>query len=192
MPTWFTQPVATLAAAFAALLISIVTTLITLWNSRRQDSRGAFRDLLTDNVAELSDGLHQIIATSHILLKTKSPESQKAWVDKGSLAKAKLMNCRSVLRYPLWGVTDSLNTLARLPSWAAHAKRYPSAAAALVDAGDKLREKIDDAVFYAVMKGKRPKRKLRKQVLAAEKRLIEVYQKFRNTDFQQTESGPRE
>jgi len=185
MPTWFTQPFATLAAAGAAILISLITTFITLLNSRRQDSRGAFRDLLTENVGELSDGLHQIIATSSILLKTKSPESQKAWVVKGSQAKAKLMKCRSTLRYPLWGITDSLNTLARLPSWAAHVKRYPSAAEALVKAGDDLRERINEAVFYAVMKGKRPKRSLRKSVLAAENRLIEVYRKFRNTDFEE-------
>lgn len=183
MPTWLDQPTATLSAAAAAVLIALANTGVTLWNSRRQNSRGAFRDLLTENVSELSDGLHQIIATSTILLKTRTPESHKAWCEKGSQAKEKLGECRSKLRYPLWGVTDSLNTLSRLPSWAAHAKRFPEAAASLVRSGDDLRQQIDEAVFYAIMKGRRPSSKICRNVRRSEKKLKAVYAEFRSTNF---------
>jgi hypothetical protein len=184
MPAWLTQPFATLIAASLALAISLITTFITLWNSRRQDSRGAFRELLTSNVAELSEALHEVVAAADVLLKTRSDVSHKAWCLKGKAAKNKLIACRSRLRYPLWGITDTLTTLSRVPSWAAHAKRYPESAKRLVAAGDELRKRIDDAVFYSVMKGRRPKRRLRAKVLKAEKELLGIYKAFREADHQ--------
>ena len=54
----------------------------------------------------------------------------------------------------------------------------------MVAAGDELRKRIDDAVFYSVMKGRRPKRRLRAKVLKAEKELLGIYKAFREADHQ--------
>jgi len=71
-----------------------------------------------------------------------------------------------------------MKTLAKLPSWVAHAKEYPEYSARLIEAGNKFSVRIDEAVFSTVMRGKRPRFLHRWRVSNAEKNMTKIYHEF--------------
>lgn len=174
-------PQATLLAATLAALVAIFAALVTLFNSRGAEIRASQRKLLEDHVARLGKALHEIIATSEILLKTRSAESRRAWDARGLKAKKALIKCQMEMRYPLWGATDALKTLSRLPSWAQHAIRHPRKARKIVDSGNALRLTIDHVVLSSLRWGRPPTWRCRLRIWWRRRQLLKAYANFRST-----------
>lgn len=169
-------PTATLLAATATSVLTVVA----LINGRSAELRSSQRKLLETEVGKLATALYEVVATADILLRTKSAESHKSWSERATKAKDALILCQRQMRYPLWGITDALRTLSRLPGWTQYAKRYPTKSQALLQHGDNLRDAIDRAVLNCLRTGRTPSWFRRWRVGRAEKRLIHAYKTFRS------------
>lgn len=174
-------PHATLLAAVLAAVVAVFAALIAVFNSRGAEVRASQRKLLEDHVPKLAKALHEIIATSEILLKTRSAESRRAWDARGLKAKNALLKCQTEMRYTLWGTTDALKTLSRLPSWAQHAMRHPQKARKIVDCGNALGLAVDHVVLNCLRKGKPPSWWWRLAVWRRKRQLLKAYSQFRAT-----------
>lgn len=166
-------------AALIAAIASFALSTFNMWHSLGTEARTVHRKALDTEIPKLSTALHEIMAVSRILVKTRTVEAQKRLDAKGLEAKEALLAARGNLRYPLWGVADALKTLSRLPSWAQHAKRFPTHSTELLAAGDALREALDSAIMYSLEEGCRPSIFKRWKVVRKEKRLLHVYSVFR-------------
>lgn len=172
---------ATILAASMTACVAALVALATLFNGRRAELRASQRKLLENHLPELGTALHEIVATSEILLKTRSPQARQAWDARGQKAKKALIKCQMEMRYTLWGITGALKTLSRLPSWAQHAKRHPQKAHKIVDRGNALARTIDYAVLASLRSGRPPTWWRRFLVWRRKKKLLKAYAAFKAT-----------
>jgi hypothetical protein len=175
----FEQAEATMYAALLAASVASLAALLTYFNSRKAEVRASQRKLLERSIPKLGTALQEIVATSVILLKTRTSESRKSWDRRGNVAKTALLQCQKEMRYSLWGITDSFRTLSRLPSWAQHAMRHPAKAATIVGCGDALSRAIDHTVLASLRTGKPPGWWRRFLVWRRTKKLLTAYRQFR-------------
>jgi hypothetical protein len=172
---------ATILAASMTACVAAFVAFATLFNGRRAELRASQRKLLENHLPKLGTALHEIVATSEILLKTRSPEARQAWDAKGLKAKKTLIRCHMEMRYTLWGITSALKTLSRLPSWAQHAKRHPQRAREIVDSGNALARTIDHAVLASLRSGRPPTWWRRFLVWRRKEKLLKAYAVFKAT-----------
>ena len=151
---------ATLIAAAIAALTSIITLIITfifhISSEKSAEMRVSYRQSLEKYIPELSDSIHSTIATSKILTQAKSEPSIQNWREKAEKAQAKLKELRVNLRYSLWGITEALNTLTRLPDWIEHARGFPEHEKHIFDKGKKLGDAIDKSIHNSYTYGRPP------------------------------------
>lgn len=170
---------ATLLAAGIAAITGIGTLIANVWASWRGDLRTAQRKALEPFIAQLGEALHETVATTQILIKTRSEESAASWRERSQAAKAKCNEVLPKLRYPLYGITDALRTLTRLPDWVEHARaKFPVHAKNICDVGTKLANTLDRVVRDCYAFGRPPTRRNRLVVAYRVWRFRVAYQKF--------------
>ena len=74
-------------ATLIAAIIAAISSLIVLFLKKNEEIRSANRKSLENYIKDLSGSIHQLIATSNILLKAKTEESQDNWKEKAEKAK---------------------------------------------------------------------------------------------------------
>jgi hypothetical protein len=84
-------------ATLIAAIIAAISSLIVLFSKRGAEIRTARRKSLEKYISDLSSSIHQLIATSNILLKAKTSESQTNWKVKAESAKDQLKKIRPEL-----------------------------------------------------------------------------------------------
>ena len=147
----------TLVAALLAFVASVVTLAGNLFKQRSSDFGAAHRRLLEPHVHNLSEALHQIGASSSLLIKNRDNDVVSArWREKADEAQSEIKKCRRVLRYPLWGLDDGLRTVSRLADWVDHVRATPETAQSILDAGGELRGALDQAIRKSYLKGRPP------------------------------------
>jgi len=144
--------VAAIVAAFSGVF-SLILTSVFNWSNVQ---RNAHRDLLSPYMPVLSKELHQIIACSDMISKSKTTESVRSWHDRALESQTVLKNMRTELRYPLWGIDVGLHTITRLPNWVENARKCPNVAKNLLTHGDKLGYLIDLAILDCYRRGLPP------------------------------------
>jgi len=159
------QGLATLIAASIAAFAALLTLVIQLSSQRYAELRVAHRQSLVPYTAELGEALHSVIATSRVLLKTKSEVAYNKWRAYGRKAQAELKELRPKLRYPLWGADFGIKVLTRLPDWTDHLRGEPGRADRLLERANNLRIWIDRAVRRGYLDG-RPPSWLQKRMIA--------------------------
>lgn len=185
---------ATLIAAAIAAFTSIITLIITfvfhISAEKSAEMRVSYRQSLDKYIPELSDSIHSTIATSKILTQAKSESSIQNWRERADKAQVKLKELRVILRYSLWGITDSLNTLTRLPDWIEHARDFPEHAKIIFDKGSKLGEAIDKTIRNSYTYGRPPTGLERFRVWFAQVQLERVYKSFQTDGTEQKKKSP--
>jgi ElaB/YqjD/DUF883 family membrane-anchored ribosome-binding protein len=146
------QGLATLIAAIVAALAS----LLTLLTAKPTEIRAANRKTLEAIIYDLSTSVHQLIATSNILLKNKSEESRDNWKEKAETAKKTLKEIRPKIRYALWGIDESLQTLTRLPDFTLYTLADIDVAKKVVRRGSRLGDAIDKCIRDCYLNGRAP------------------------------------
>lgn len=149
-------PIATLIAACIAAAAALLTLVVQLRSQREAELRVAHRSALAPHVAELGEALHSVIATSKVLLKTRSTVGYDKWREYGRKAQNRLKELRPKLRYPLWGADYGLKILTRLPDWADHLRGDPTRATRLLGQANNVLAWIDRAVRRGYLDGKPP------------------------------------
>lgn len=174
----------TLIAAIIAALTSIISIVINLYAGRSAEMRVAYRNSLNPYLDEISNEIYSTIACTKILTLTKTKESFQNWQKRTKRSKTKLTEIRMKLRYQLWGITDSMRTLALLPDWIEHAlplinQQYTKE---LLHEGHALGVAIDEAVLNAYTNGRRPNWIDRLKVRKADQRIREIYMSMQNDE----------
>jgi hypothetical protein len=144
---------ATMLAAIIAALLSLFTLLAV----KPAEMRSANRQALEPYIHDISDSIHQILATSTILLKNKSETSRLNWTNKASNAKEKLKEIRPKTRYSLWGLEKYLLSLTRLPDYTLYTLEDLNVANKVVKRGGQFGNKIDKCVRQCYIKGRAPR-----------------------------------
>jgi len=173
---------ATLIAAIIAALSSIVTLVINLIAGRSSEFRVAYRESLNPFLTELSDEIYSTIARTKIMTQTKSEVSLENWRIRAKESKTRLKEIRLKLRYQLWGITDSMRTLALLPDWIEHARPLPNQQYSneLLRRGHSLGIALDKAILNAYNNGRHPNWIERSRVNKADQNLRDVYKRMQN------------
>lgn len=171
---------ATLIAALIAAISSIIILLFNIWNQLSSESRVAQRSTLEQYLSDLGESIHETVATSSILIKTKTEKSAAAWKNRSKSAKDKLQELIPKLRYPLWGITDNMRTFSRLPDWVEHARKYPDHANDILENGKKLSEALEIAIKNSYVLGRTPTRFEILRIKFYTWKFERTYQKFKN------------
>lgn len=183
LPNTFMLPMllteqATLIAAIIAAFISLITLVLNLSTRYSAEVRKAHRDSLTKDLHALGEALHQTLACSHILLKSRTDESLANWRARASAAKARLKALRVKLRYPLWGLDDSLKTISLLPDWIDHVRLYPEHASEVIKHGTALGDALDSSIRKCYIHGRSPRRCEVRKVNSRRRSLEKAYTMF--------------
>lgn len=166
--------VAALVAAFSGVLSLIITSVFN-WSSVQ---RNAHRDLLSPYMSVLSKELHQIIACSDMISKSKTTESLRNWHDRALESQRVLKSIRVELRYPLWGIDIGIHTLVRLPNWVENTKRHPRVTDKLLAHGDKLGNLIDLTILDCYKRGLPPRYMYKFRIKRRAEKLRNEFKKF--------------
>jgi hypothetical protein len=183
---------ATLIAAIIAAFSSVVTLVMGVFVNRSTEMRVSHRQALESHISELAKAIYSTIATSKILTQAKTEPAIENWRARAEEAKTKLKELRGVLRYPLWGITDAMNTLARLPDWIEHSRPFPEYSRDLCTKGHALGSVIDSAIRRSYNNGRPPTIYERLRVKIAEKRLVDAYEKMKADRSLTSDSKPQE
>lgn len=175
-----TTLVVAIIAAVTSLSTLIITFIFNISTEKSSEMRVSYRQSLEKYIPDLSESLHAIIATTNILTKAKSEESINTWRERSEKAQATLKDLRCKLRYSLWGITDAINTLTRLPDWIEHARGFQYYSTDLCTKGALLKEEIDEVVRKAYKNGRPPKRCEISKVSLAREKLEKAYDAFQN------------
>ena len=143
-------------ATLIAAIIAAVSSLIVLFSKKDAEIRTARRNSLEKYISDLSSSIHQLIATSNILLKAKTPESQTNWKEKAEIAKEQLKKIRPELTYSLWGIDHSLQTISRLPDFTAYTLADKNTAEKVVKRGTKLGDTINECIKNCYLNARAP------------------------------------
>jgi hypothetical protein len=143
-------------ATLIAAVIAAVSSIFILLLNKKGEIRKANRKTLESYIYDLSESMHQLIATSNIILKTKTEESRVNWTEKAEEAKLKLKELRPKIRYVLWGIDDSIQTLTRLPDYTLYTIADEKTSSKLVDAGTKFGNAIDLCIRNCYLHGRSP------------------------------------
>jgi hypothetical protein len=173
---------ATLIAATVAAVTSITTLIITLASQKSAEMRVSYRQSLDKHIPELSSSIHSTIATSNILAKAKSDTSIQNWREKADKAQEKLKELRVSLCYSLWGITDEINTLTRLPDWIEHARGFPKHEKKILNKGSKLGNEINKTIYNSYTYGRPPTKLEIFRVRFSENQLEKAYKSFQIDD----------
>jgi hypothetical protein len=115
-----TQAHATLIAASIAAAASVIALVTNLLAGRRAEARAAHRQLLQPFLADLSEGVHELLATATILRqRALKGQDTQTWITRGAVAAEKLKAIRPRIRYLLDGLDEPLRVLSRIPEWIA-------------------------------------------------------------------------
>jgi hypothetical protein len=172
----------TLIAAIIAALASVTTLLMNIRAAKSAEMRVAYRLSMEQYIHELSSAMHSTVATAKILTQAKTEPAIKNWRDRAALAKDKLKELRIAMRYPLWGITDSMSTLTRLPDWIENARPFPDYANKIFEKGKILGDRLDVAILNSYTYGRPPTLYERMRVCYAKKQLVSIYEKMKKNN----------
>jgi hypothetical protein len=152
------QSSATLAAACVAAAASLAALVLSALLGRRSELRAAHRAALAEVLAELGRAIHECLAISSTLgTRSLGELARRNWLARGQRAQADLERLRLASRYTLWGLSEPLRTLDRIPAWIGH---YPTKSGAssdqLLRAANRLRQTIDAVIRTSYSKGRPP------------------------------------
>ena len=144
--------VATLVAAILAAILSGINLL----NQKKTEIRSANRQYLGTFIEDLSQSIHQLIALSVIMLKNKTKESLQNTAAKTEEPKNCLKKLRTKIRYPLWGIDDSIQKLTRIPDFTLYTLANPEIAQENVDMAIILVKSVDRCIRNCYLQGRSP------------------------------------
>lgn len=159
---WFGSPQvdAALIAAAVSVVGIVINAVISLRAQRRASEAAAFRKLMEEFIPELTDSLHQVVACSRVYAKVfiqkGDCKSAENWMSKALKGGEQLKALRPKLVIPLWGITDHLRELARLPGWVAHHRRDHQHIRLLTKRAEGLRAAIVDTTRQCFTEGRAP------------------------------------
>lgn len=146
----------TVFAATIAAIASLATLALNLRAQLRAELRVAQRKFLEPHVLTLGEALHNLLASSYVLLDARSDESRAKWLERAQTEQARIKELIPKLRYPLWGLDSGLRALTRLPDWVYHRRGDSAQSAELLAAADALRLALDESIQGCYAAGRRP------------------------------------
>jgi hypothetical protein len=164
--------VAAVVTASVAAAVAVLSAIINLAGNGLNNARSAHRALLGASLEDLGRHVGGIVATSTTYLRrAESAEGLANWRQRAEAHARGLMEIRSTLRYPLYGLDEGLRVLSRVGSWIQHYSERPEEGRRFLDAADVLRRELDDAIAKSYRRGDPPTRRDRRKVDQAAERV---------------------
>lgn len=166
----------TVVAAIIAAVASLITLVVNFFVNRSSEFRAAHREVLKPHIYNLSEALYSTLATTKILTEARTAPSLESWRERANVAKAQLKDLRIKLRFPLWGITNAMHTLSRIPDWIEHARPLPTKhSSTLFRRARWLGIFLDSAIRNSYARGRPPTWLDRAKVLVANWYLERAY-----------------
>ena len=161
METWIENHIIDLIT----VSFSVGTLISTQRHKNRSTKEEQFRLLLRPHVTQLGEELHNIVAMSNVACKRfLAGKDIASDVDKIRLSSQRLEELRRKVRYPLKEIDLGIRDIIRLPGWFEHAKSDNQRRTGLLEAADKLKSALDDAIRQSYIDGVPPSDKFVKAV----------------------------
>lgn len=154
--------------------------------------RVAHRNAIVPDLSRIADGVHQVTASSTVL-RTRIGENKdpKGWYEKAAAGRQIIEAVRPRVKYSLYGLTDPLRTLSRMPDWVAHtANADGQLADTLIDDMQKLQRAIDSAIRRSYRRGLPPSPIRRWWLDRKSSNAKATYQKFLASPIAETAEEP--
>ncbi|MEL6771193.1 MAG: hypothetical protein AAFP18_09040 [Bacteroidota bacterium] len=140
----------------AAAVLAALTSVYGVFSQRRSELREAHRKSLDEYISDLSRALHEVVASTDILLRAKSEESERKWLARAHEARDTIKGVRPALRYALWGISGGLKRISLLPDWVYHKRADADVADKILKRGDRLRRALDYTIRRCYSRGRTP------------------------------------
>ncbi|MDE5492244.1 hypothetical protein [Elizabethkingia meningoseptica] len=144
-------------ATLLAAIIAAIFSFFTLLSIKPKEIRAANRKTLEPYIYDLSDSIHQLIAISNIIIKTKTEEGLRNWREKAEIAKEKLKDIRPKIRYSLWGLEDYILSLTKLPDFTLYTFSDIEVAKEVVKKGTQFGDSLDNCIRKCYSSGRTPR-----------------------------------
>ncbi len=175
----FDRGLATLLAALAAALASILTLVLRARSDRIAELRAANRDRLEPLLERLGNALYKIVACSVLAVRDSDTSNRAYYDEKKAEAQRELRALRGQVRYQLWGLDAGFKTLLQLPDWV-NSKSIPDYDELLAAASD-LRLRLDQSIQRCYRDGRPPSFLDRYRVLASVRRIEKEWSSLTDT-----------
>lgn len=144
----------TIIVSLIAAITSLLSLVININSSKRKEIRDGNRKTIEPLIEELGKQIYGVIAAIALLYKDDSVKNQKYWNSQVLTAQKKLRELRPKLRYPLWGLDDSIKTLILLPGVAKLAERKDLYIVIVL--ATSLRKSMDNVIRKCFKYGRTP------------------------------------
>lgn len=180
-----TETSATLLAAVIAAVAAVLGVGVTLITTTAAELRTAHRHITLPLLSRIGQGVHEVVALSHAMLKAANEDTFQKRRVRATTAAERLKKLRRRSRYALWGLEKGIRELTRVPDWLSHTRGYPESAKRLHDSAARLGERLDTAIMRSYRLGRPPSRWDRWRVSRAQKRVRSAYDTFMATPKEQ-------
>lgn len=177
------ESTAILVAAGLSLVLGYVL-------GQRTEMRAAHRSALAKHLDILASSLYQILASTSIADRRVGLRQEwQDWHRRADEAAGALKRVRHEVRYPLWGLTDGLRSLSRLPHWWSNFREDRARAARLLGAAERLRRVLDLVIRRSYARGRPPTLLDRAQVWWWRSRFDKQWEVFAAQEGDDTSEG---
>lgn len=173
------EQLAVLVAAGVAAVSSLITLVVSLISSRRAGIVVAYRNSIEGFLSALSDNIHQVVAIALTLGRTNTDVARKNWREKGTLPKQELKRLVRQVKYPLWGLSEHLQTLTRLPDWSDHIVAAGADFNSFDNSTRQYGAFIDKAIQQSYLKGRPPSARELRRLTAARAKVVTAFENAR-------------
>ncbi len=159
--------------ALGALVMTAITAILSLFGtiaSKKIDERikrqESIRKLLEDGMIGIGENMHEILATTDILIKKyqltdsrnsgsleTSINNYKTRIDNN---KKHLLKAKTIYRYKLYGLERGLSIIARSADWVKALRNDIPLARKILKEADKIRKIVDNAIIKSYRDGDYP------------------------------------
>jgi hypothetical protein len=143
-------------ATLIAAIVAAVLSGLTLIQNRNKETRDANRKYLETFLEDLASSIYQLIALSDIMTKNATSESLENTIEKSIEPKTKLKEIRRKIKYPLWGIDDSIQKLTRVTDFTLYTLKNPIVAKENVYRAKLLGKSIDRCIKNCYAYGRTP------------------------------------
>lgn len=177
----------TLLSALIAAVASVGGLLLKASSDSQTELRAVKRKTLEPHISGLGTALHEIVATSNILMHPAKEKARPKWVERSKKAQGALKTLRPQVRYALWGAEDSLRSLSYLPDWVSRQAANLENTRGLIKQATLLRMALDGVIQRCYDEGRTPTVMERWWLKFRNYRFLKVWGKTKDVFFGESE-----
>lgn len=157
--------------------------------SCRYQKKMAYSKMVIEQAKDVMAACYRCVSTASVVNEKinlgKDYSQVKEWAEEDIET---ILKAKDSLRFILSDGSDGLRSLTRIINWIEHKKNNSAIRDDLLNTATKLRISIDDAFIYSINYGKKPSKKLIKEIQKNSQKLYEIHgEKQKNDEITEIE-----